>query len=107
MWAKIDDGLAFNAKMRRLSGEAFRLDVISWPYSGSQLSDGHIPQADVALLAAAGRVSEPAKVIAELVESGRWEHVDALCSRCADRYSALQRRLTDGYVIHDWLAYNP
>lgn len=87
-WLKLDDGFPRHRKVRRLSHVAFRLHVSALCWCAEQLTDGVILTGeldDVSDLAA----RELAKAVPDLVERGLWE------SR------------PDGWVIHDYLTYNP
>lgn len=85
-WARFDDGYSSHRKIRRLSDAAFRLDVSAVCWACEQLTDGHILADELAIVS---DVRNPEKAAAELVKRGRWDKTD------------------DGWVIHDYLDYNP
>lgn len=82
-WVKLDDGFWNHPKVLTLSDGAFRLYVRSLSYAGRYLTDGELRPSVVRLLGAKTRH------IAELVGENLWEDGQS------------------GYVIHDFLEYNP
>lgn len=90
-WVKLDDGFFRHPKVVRAGRDARDLHLAALCYAGSNLTDGKIPrEALTQLLADAGiaRASGP-KLAAKLVDVGLWEATD------------------HGYLIHDYLSYNP
>lgn len=85
-WARFDERYPGNRKVRRLSDAAFRLDVSAICWSNEHLTDGKIPDDDLETI---GDVKRAKSAANELVRKGRWEQLD------------------DGYLIHDFLEYNP
>jgi hypothetical protein len=85
-----------NRKIRPLSDAAFRLDVSGVCWSADNLTDGHIPEAD---LRAVSDVRQPTKAVRELVARGRWHEPGHECVRCPP--------IADGWVIHDYHDFNP
>lgn len=83
VWFKVDDTLALNLKVLRAGNAAMGLWVRAGAWSGSQLSDGVVPEAVVPVL---GGTSADAEA---LVAAGLWERVEG------------------AYVFHDWEAYQP
>lgn len=81
-WVRLDDQFADHPKVVGLSAKAFRLHVTAICYAARQETDGVIPRG-VAFVVAAR------KWLGELTSAGLWE----------DHPS--------GYVIHDYLEYNP
>lgn len=81
-WAKLDDGLPENLKIEPLSDAAFRAYVTSICYAARNLTDGFVTHKKAKEFAGKPRV------IQELVPH-LWQVVD------------------DGYMIHDFLVYNP
>ena len=84
-WAKLDDGFPEHPKVIGLSDAAFRTHVAAICYAARNLTDGHIPAA--ALLAVSR--GKP-KAVAELHAAGVWHENGG-----------------EGYIIHDYLEYNP
>lgn len=97
-WAKLDDGFPFDLKIRTVSDAAFRLDVSGICWSASHGSDGHIEPGWLGLLS---DVKKPAAAAAELVNSGRW-HIPG--HECPSKWC---RAIEDGWLIHNYLRYNP
>lgn len=95
-WARFEDRYPANRKVRPLSDTAFRLDVTAVCWSSEQLTDGHV--ADLADLVG---VKRPEKAAAELVSRGRWHLPGHTCPspKCPP--------IVDGWLIHDYLVYNP
>jgi hypothetical protein len=81
-WFKVDDGLAFHAKVVQAGNPAMGLWVRAGSWSAQQLTDGFIPQQIALTLGTKGQA-------ATLVTVGLWALVDS------------------GYQIHDYLSYNP
>lgn len=82
-WVKIDDAFPFHPKVAGLSNEAFRTHVSALCYCAHYLTDGVLP------FALPWFECED-----ELIASGLWK----TRKRDASRH---------GYVIHDYLQYNP
>lgn len=84
-WARIDDVFPDHPKVVELSDRAFRVHVAAICYAARHLTDGHIPKAAVPGLAAGRKAA-----VTELVRSGLWD-----------------KNGNGGFVIHDYLDYNP
>lgn len=84
-WAKLDDSLDGHPKARRAGLEALGLWTRSLSHAAGYLTDGHI---DAGWLEERGG-RRAAKLGELLVVSGLWEAAD------------------DGFLIHDYLVYNP
>lgn len=78
----IDDGFAEHRKLEALSDAAFRAFMHSLCYAARNQTDGFIPERTA-------RVIAPAKATRELVDGVLWHRCDG------------------GYLIHDYLDYNP
>lgn len=86
-WLKLDDGFAEHPKIDPLSARAFRLHVTALCLVARKLTDGHVTAKDAQvcrLLAGANKAN-----VAELEQAGLWETVG------------------DGWLIRDYLDYNP
>jgi hypothetical protein len=81
-WFKVDDGLAFHAKVVQAGNAAMGLWVRAGSWSAQQLTDGFIPEQIALTLGGKGQVTA-------LVAAGLWVVVEG------------------GYQIHDYLSYNP
>lgn len=82
MWVKLDDKLHSHPKRWHVGNAALGLHVLALSYCGDQLTDGRVPERWA-------RQQQEAEEIAELCTAGFWS---------ADE---------DGFVIHDFLDYNP
>ncbi|MEL4357070.1 MULTISPECIES: hypothetical protein [unclassified Luteococcus] len=88
-WFKIDDTLAFNAKVLQAGNEAVGLWVRAGSWCASQLSDGVIPKPVVAAMAMGEANAEA--IASRLLQAGLWNESDDGSS----------------YVFHDWSEYQP
>lgn len=88
-WVKLDDGFPFNRKaiIAGKDGRALYVTALCW--TSGQLTDGHIDDAAVPMLAAVSEVADAQATAAHLVDAGLWE------------------RVPGGYEIHDYHDYNP
>ena len=82
-WAKLDDLFPENEKVSGLNDGAFRLHIHALCYAARNLTDGRIPYS--AKRGLGGTISR----ISELLDAGLWEVHEG------------------GWVIHDYLEYNP
>lgn len=87
-WVKIDDGFPEHPKVGGLTDRAFRVHLTALCYSSRNLTDGHLTTKSVRVLAAILGVSVK-KSVEELTEAELWH------------------RTHDGYVINDYLQFNP
>ena len=87
MWVKLDDDFFENPKTGPLSKGAKLLYLAGLTYCAKGLTDGKIDARGVRVVRALAEVG--AKAVAELEAAGRWE------------------KNGSGYVVHDWLEYNP
>lgn len=85
-WVKLDDRFPSHRKIALLSDRAFRLHVSAMCWCAENLTDGHIGDRELALVANIRGIKATAKL---LEEAGLWDRVD------------------DGWVVHDYLDYNP
>lgn len=88
-WVKLDDGFPFNRKaiLAGKDGRALYVTALCW--TSGQLTDGHIDDAAVPMLAAVSEVTDAQGAADHLAAIGLWE------------------RVQDGYEIHDYHDYNP
>lgn len=82
-WARLDDRFSEHPKIIGLSDRAFRLHVTAIVYAARNRTDGHVPGP------LARTWGYPARFVSELLAAGLWEKADG------------------GYLIHDYLEYNP
>src|SRR3990167_275444 len=85
-WVKIDDHFPEHPKVLMAGPQAAWLYVCGLAYASRNLTDGLIPASQVKRLA---EVPTAPKLATKLVEVGLWEQVGG------------------GYIIHDYLEYNP
>lgn len=85
-WVKLDDRFPSHRKVALLSDRAFRLHVSALCWCSENLTDGHITDRELPLVAKVRSVKATAQ---QLVDAGVWD------------------RTADGWAIHDYLDYNP
>ena len=85
-WVRLDDGYPEHPKVDRVGYAAAWLNVCAWAYCARNLTDGFVPNDRVDRLST---VPRPRQQVARLVEAKLWEVTDG------------------GYLIHDFLDYNP
>ncbi len=85
-WVKLDDRFPSHRKIALLSDRAFRLHVSAICWCSQNLTDGRISDRELTLVAHVRGLKATAK---QLEEAGLWD------------------RTEDGWVIHDFLEYNP
>ena len=86
-WVKLDDGFFGNPKTGPLSKGAKLLYLAGLTYCAKRLTDGKIDARGVKVVRALAEAG--AKAVAELEKTGRWE------------------KNGSGYIVHDYLDYNP
>ncbi len=86
-WAKLDDGLPNNPKVEGLSDRAFRLYVGSICYCARNFTGGALTAKATRIVCAEAAALK--KHVGELHDAGLWD------------------RTGDGYLVHDYLKYNP
>lgn len=85
-WISIDDNFPDHPKVTAAGPLAAWLHVCGMAYCGRYLTDGHIPARQIPRLA---DLDDPLALAERLVEVGLWEEVEG------------------GYLVHDYLKYNP
>ena len=102
-WLKIDDGFAEHRKIAGLTDGAFRMHVAGLCYAARNETDGFVP---VAVAKALGGSERKA---AELISAGLWHLAGGETLACApcDRALEATRWSASGWVIHDFLQFNP
>lgn len=83
-WLKLDDSFPEHEKVADLTDKAFRVHVSALCYAARNLTDGHLPRSVVKTLTLG-----KAAPITELLAVGLWDNNG------------------NGYLIHDYLDYNP
>lgn len=84
-WVRLDDRFTENGKVAELSDKAFRAYVAGLCYSARNLTDGHLKPS-----ALPGITRGRKACLAELEDAG-----------------LIHRNGEGGYLIHDYLEYNP
>jgi hypothetical protein len=85
-WVRLDDRFPSHRKVALLSDRAFRLHVSALCWCAENLTDGHVGERELPLVARLRNLQAAAK---ELVDAGLWDRVDG------------------GWLVHDYLDYNP
>ncbi|MBA2951632.1 hypothetical protein [Streptomyces himalayensis] len=85
-WVRLDDRFPSHRKVALLSDRAFRLHVSAICWCAENLTDGHIRERELTLVAHVRSLKATAQ---QLEDAGLWDRVDG------------------GWVIHDYLSYNP
>jgi hypothetical protein len=85
-WVRLDDRFPTHRKVALLSDRAFRLYVSALCWSSENLTEGHITERELPLVA---RIRGPKAIARELETAGLWDRDD------------------DGWTVHDYLEYNP
>lgn len=88
-WAKLDDRFYLNPKIMRAGLVPRALYIAGLVHAAGGLTDGLIEHSAIPRLAALADVVKWRTAAARLVELGLWKEV------------------AEGYLIHDYLAYNP
>jgi hypothetical protein len=85
-WVKVDDQLWCHPKFVGMPPEAIKLWLVALCWSSSQATDGHIPRQSLSLF---GHFHHRRRAVMELVKRNLWDECES------------------GYVIHDFLEYQP
>ncbi len=85
-WVRLDDRFPSHRKVALLSDRAFRLHVSAICWCAENLTDGHISDRELPLVSHMRGVKATA---AQLQDAGLWDRVES------------------GWLIHDYLDYNP
>jgi general stress protein YciG len=96
-WARIDDNYPSHPKVVAIGAEGLALDVAGICYAARFETDGQVPA--MMLGALCPPVADPEAVVQLLVGAGRWHAPGHACPQCP--------AVTDGWIIHDFLDYNP
>ena len=100
-WVRFDDQYTIHRKVDGLSDAAFRLHTSAIFWCARNLTDGFVSGEDLDGVTA--RVRTPARFAAECVSRGAWHEArfDCPSEKCAGPVDG------DGWVIHDYLRYQP
>ncbi|WP_157995875.1 hypothetical protein [Thermomonospora amylolytica] len=107
-WVRFDDQFSVHRKVTGLSDAAFRLHVSAIFWCARNLTDGVVPEEDLEDVCA--RVRSPKRFVAEMVRRGAWHEIGTECDSedCpAHPDNAVTNGVTDGWVIHDYLEFQP
>ena len=85
-WVRLDDHLPSNRKIALLSDRALKLYIFALCWASANLTEGRIAERELPLIA---RIRSPKTAADELEKAGLWDQA------------------VDGWVIHDFLEYNP
>ena len=88
-WARLEDNYFTHHKVADLSKDAKLLDLAAIAFSSRELRDGELSHKDVRVIAAQVDVQDPLEITQQLIAHGRWGATET------------------GFVIHDYLQYNP
>lgn len=100
MWVRLESNFFGHPKVEGLTAHAIELYFRALCRAGDQLTDGRVSASFVKGKRLQGLADR-------LVVAGLWHRsrgLDKACRRCWD---ALQGQPGDGFVIHDFLRYNP
>jgi hypothetical protein len=101
-WVRFDDQFPIHRKVTPLSDAAFRLATEAIFWSARNLTDGFIPEGDLAEVRP--RLANPTQLAAELVKRRLWHQNSELCmseecpAPCGEE---------PGWVIHDYWHFQP
>lgn len=88
-WVRIDEDFYLHPKVRKAGTDAMALHVAALCYCNHYLTDGYLPSTVLPSLLLFEHGQQPEDVARRLVEAGMWE------------------KAPGGYVIHDYLDYQP
>ncbi len=88
-WVKLDDQFFFNRKIIKAGRDARDLYLASLAYCAGQLTDGFVPAEALPLLHVMAGIANDKQIASKLLSTGLWEASD------------------NGYIVHDYLKYNP
>lgn len=102
-WLKIDDGFAEHRKIAGLTDGAFRMHVAGLCYAARNETDGFVPAGLTKVLGGSQRKA------AELISAGVWHLAGGETLACASCERALETATwsASGWIIHDFLQFNP
>lgn len=87
-WLRIDDGFIEHERIDPLSDRALRLHVAALCHCARNLTDGHVTEKNT-------------KVLRARASNATQRHIDELLA------AGVWQKNGDGYVIRDYLDYNP
>lgn len=106
VWVKLDDQFPIHRKIAALSDTAFRLHAAALAWCARNLTDGFVPDDELAQVCA--QVRAPERFAIELADRTVWHRADHHCPSeycLAPHTHAEDGRALAGWVIHDYLEY--
>lgn len=103
-WVRFDDQFPIHRKVGGLSDVLYRLHTEAIFWCARNGTDGIIREYELNLISTRARLGR----VSELTRRQLWHDAADVCSACEDALTAAGTVLpTDGWVIHDYLAYQP
>ena len=102
-WVRFDDMFTENAKIEALSDATFRLHVSAIFDCAKKLSDGRVSKVTHKRLTSASKNRH--RLTQALVREGLWHEAGSNVPQCPSKHCPPPG--PDGWVIHDYLAYQP
>ena len=100
-WVRYDDQYPIHRKVAGLSDTAFRLHTAAIFWCARNGTDGFVPEEDLDQVCA--QVRAPARFASECVKRGTWHPAAHACTS----ENCPEPRDAQGWVIHDYLEYQP
>jgi hypothetical protein len=97
-WVRKEDTYPRHRKIRRLNDAQYRMHDEAIHWCAEHLTDGHVPADELDDVTV---VKNPRRHVPTLIQRGLWHAAGHDCPRC------LQPSDPKGWVIHDYLEYNP
>lgn len=97
-WVRKEDTYPRHRKIRRLNDAQYRMHDEAIHWCAEHLTDGHVPADELGDVTV---VKNPRRHVPTLIQRGLWHAAGHDCPRC------LQPTDPKGWVIHDYLEYNP
>jgi len=105
-WLKSEGRMPRNDKVWELSDAAYRLYDAGRHYAVENLTDGHVPSSRISAL-----TPKPATkvIISEILKAKLWHLLPDICEACIEQRKRkhAQPLPKTGFVVHDFLVYNP
>lgn len=105
-WLRLDDGFDENLKLLLAGPKAGWLNVRGMLFCARNETDGFIPKEALAKIGSDYSAQQRTKLVRSLIEAGLWHLAKEApkCKRCKHRW---KKTPGDGWVIHDFLDFNP
>jgi hypothetical protein len=107
-WVRFDDQYPIHRKVDSLSDPAFRLLTSAIFWCARNLTDGHVPEADLDV-AKPRKMKRPDKFVPELLDRELWHEAGSVCQskKCPANPANPPARANSGWLIHDYFDYQP